>query len=135
MALDDDPIALRLIKKEFKLDEDKFDIKVYQSPKSFMNDFTSDVDLVVLDLNIPYEEYEINKILREMYKINLYVLPILLTASVDKDIVIDLLNLKKIRSYIDKSSNDWLSKLRKFIEIEIPVIKEVRRFKQLQNLN
>ena len=106
-ALDDDKEWLYLMQKY--LSEHGIDLVAFHEHEKFFEAINNDVDIVLLDVNMPDESetdgrFKTEEGLRKIYSVKKEMLVILMTAAIDLSIAIGYLQSNAIFRYVQKSS-------------------------------
>jgi DNA-binding NtrC family response regulator len=104
-ALDDDKEWLYLMQRY--LSEHGINLVAFHEPDKFFDAINEDVDIVLLDVNIPDEleedgRFKTEEGLRKIYNVKKNMLVILMTAAIDLSIAIGYLQANAIFRYVQK---------------------------------
>jgi CheY-like chemotaxis protein len=138
MAVDDDPVILKLISKALESFSEVIHSKYYEKSSEFLSSMSKDVDLVILDINMP--DHDIYKVMGTIEKINPFALVTLLTSVRTKEVIDELKSkYNRIRSSIDKNliisdqavilnkeDPSWFVTLKESIKEDLELIKLIK---------
>jgi DNA-binding NtrC family response regulator len=111
-TVDDDETLLDVIKYEFKDDED-YNFVFFSKPVDFMSSLRSDLDLIVMDVNMP--EFDVVEAVKIIDVKCPWAYVIIISAESDSDTLVKLLNLGVFR-FCEKDGLDFLPRLREYIK-------------------
>lgn len=112
-AVDDDKLILEVIDMEFKND-DEYRFKYFSDPSEFLTSLTDDLDLIIMDVNMP--DFDVVQAVRVIDEMSPMAYVIVISGDKDFDTLKELTNLGIFR-FCEKDGIDFLPRLRQYIRL------------------
>lgn len=119
-VLDDDPIIAEFF-NEILNKEGLFNIKGFTNPAEFKQAINKDVNLVLLDINIPGHGYDIFEMIKYLHAEYPGIYIVVISGFLDVKIVLDFVELE-VFDIIDKNGLTFIEKLKGALERVKPKI-------------